>query len=126
MPYELRQWPRTVYPGETSDFPDALADIDVALRELRSQGPRPEGYQFKPLGTEKAGLWQLNFKSSSGKQIRFLYAPYHRVIVVFRIHKKSSAQEQKRAYELATKRKREADQIINTMGMSHVSPLTLH
>ena len=126
MAHELRQWPRTVYPGEVQEFPEAQADVDVALRELRTQGPRPEGYQFKPLGAKWAGLWQLNFKSSTGRQIRILYAPYERVIVVFRIHKKSSPQEQQRAYALAMKRKREAEHIISKSGMSHVGTITLH
>jgi len=127
MAHELRQWPRNVYPGEVlTDFPEAQADVDVALRELRTQGPRPDGYQFKTLGAAKAGLWQLNFKSSKGKQIRILYAPYDRVIVVFRIHKKSSPQEQQRAYALAMKRKREAEQIIKTSGMGHVGTLAVH
>lgn len=126
MSYDLRQWPHTVYPNEVGEFLDALADVDVALRELRSQGPRPEGYKFKPLGAAKEGLWQLNFKSSSRRQIRFLYAPYGRVIVVFRIHKKSSLPEQRRAYELAMKRKRQADELIRKLGMHHVSTLTVH
>jgi hypothetical protein len=125
MPYELRQWPRTVYPDEVADLFDAQADIDVALSELRTQGPRPEGYQFKPLGAVKGGLWQLNFKSS-GKQIRFLYAPYGNTIVIFRIHKKSSPQEQQRAYTQAMKRKRQAELIISSAGMSHVHNLTVH
>jgi hypothetical protein len=39
------------------------------------------------------------------RQVRLLYAPYDQTIVLFRIHKEGSPQEQSRAYELAKSRK---------------------
>ena len=41
------------------------------------------------------------------RQVRVLYAPYGQTIVLFRIHKKGSPQEQTRAYDLAKKRKQD-------------------
>lgn len=125
MPYDLRQWPDTVYPGEAQQLPMAVVAIDVALRALRMNGPRLDEYGFKPLGKELDGLWQINFKVNR-QQIRILYAPYGMAIVIFRIHKKSSDQEQQRAYKLAGKRKREADKIIKSKGISNVGHVTIH
>ena len=125
MAHKLRQWPNTVYPGELGEFPEAQVDIDVALLEMSKQGPAPAGYKVKNLGKSKGGLWQLNMKVE-GRQIRILYAPYGDVIFVFRIHKKSSDQEQQRAYDLAMKRKREVDRLIQQgAGKDHVG-LTIH
>jgi hypothetical protein len=55
-----------------------------------------------------AGLWQINLRAQK-RQVRILYAPYDQIIVLFRIHKKGSPQEQSRAYQLAMKRKRDYD-----------------
>lgn len=123
MPHELKQWPATVYPDETEEFPEAKPDIDVALLELHRQGPSPLGYHVKPLGKGKGGLWQMNLKVER-KQIRILYAPYKDSIVVFRIHKKGSPQEQQRAYTLAMSRKKEAEALMK--GGNHVHSLALH
>ena len=107
MPYDVRQWPATVYPGEMKkECPEAGADIDVLIRELARRGPSPAGYDVKTLGKGKEGLWQINLKVQK-RQIRILYAPYRETIVLFRIHNKGSPQEQRRAYSLAEKRKRE-------------------
>lgn len=126
MSYELRQWPGNVYPGECAEFPDAQADIDVALRALQRDGPQSEEFSFKTLGKAKGYLWQINLKVRK-KQIRILYAPYNRtMIIVFHIHKKSSPQEQQRAYEKAMRRKSQADQIIQFEGMKNVRPLAIH
>jgi hypothetical protein len=96
-----------VYPGEVkSECPEALPLIDVLLSNLRSQGPSPAGYRVKNLGQKKSGLWQINLKIQK-RQVRLLYAPYDQQIVLFRIHKKGSPQEQARAYELAARRKRQ-------------------
>jgi hypothetical protein len=125
MPYDLRQWPASIYPGEANEFPEARAEIDLVLRMLRAQGPQPDGYNFKHLGKALGGLWQINLKVK-GRQIRFLYAPYGRIIVIFRIHKKSSVQEQRRAYELAMSRKKQAEQIMRSTGGSDVKLPTIH
>jgi Phage derived protein Gp49-like (DUF891) len=107
MPHDVRQWPATVYPGEMQkECPEAEANIDVLVRELARRGPSPGGYDVKTLGKEKGGLWQIKLKVQK-RQIRILYAPYRETIVLFRIHKKGSPQEQQRAYSLAMKRKRE-------------------
>jgi hypothetical protein len=99
------------------------SDIDVALLELRRQGPSPLGYQVKNLGKSKGHLWQMNLKVNR-KQIRILYAPDKDKIVVFRIHKKGSPQEQQRAYLLAMARKKEAEEIMK--GGGHVGSLAVH
>src|SRR5215470_4365237 len=107
--YDVRRWPDSVYPGEVSaECPEAREVIDTLILRLRSQGPSPPGYQVKTLGAKMGGLWQINLRVMS-RQVRVLYAPYDRVIVIFRIHKKGSPQEQTRAYELAKRRKREYD-----------------
>jgi len=111
MAYDVRQWPTGVYPGEVnSECPEALATIDVMIREMRRQGPSPEGYHVKNLGKKKGGLWQINLKVEK-RQVRVLYAPYGNVIVLFRIHKKGSPQEQNRAYDLAGSRKSTYEQV---------------
>ena len=115
MAYSVRQWPPNVYPDELlSECPEAEATIDVLIGRMRSHGPRPPGYQVKALGKRHGGLWQLNLKVEK-RQVRILYAPYTLVIVIFRIHKKSSPQEQERAYELAKRRKREYEQGAGTL-----------
>ena len=128
MAHDLRQWPGNVYPEETDEFPDARADIDVALLRLRQQGPMPEGYEWKNLGRKSMeGLWQLNLKiAESGRQVRLLYAPYGRAIVLFHIHKKSSPQEQKRAYTKAKARKRKAENIMKQARNGHVGLPTIN
>jgi len=108
MPYDLCQWPDGVYPGELGQFQSPLADIDMALQTLKADGTRTEIYSVKNLGKLKEYLWQLNLRSD-GQQIRILFAPYNKMIVVFLIHKKSSPEEQQRAYKLAMKRKRQLD-----------------
>jgi hypothetical protein len=113
-----------VYPKEALEFPDAKEAIDVALRDLAKYGPAPDGHAFKPLGEKKGNLWQINIRVL-GRQIRILYSPYGDVIVIFRIHKKSSPQEQQREYELAMKRKREAERIVGTSAGYHGLP-TFH
>jgi hypothetical protein len=107
MPYDVRQWPPSVYPGEiNNECPEALEIIDALLANMRREGPSPEGYQVKALGKKKRGLWQINLKAEH-RQIRVLYAPDGQDIILFRIHKKGSPQEQNRAYELAKTRKLE-------------------
>jgi hypothetical protein len=122
MFFELRQWPASVYPRELKPFPEAKVDVDVALLALRREGPAPEGYTFKHLGKSKGYLWQINLKVvQSGRQVRILYAPYGRAIVVFHIHKKSSPQEQQAGYALAMSRKREAEKLMKQAGHSHAT-----
>jgi hypothetical protein len=105
MAYDLRQWPESVYPGEADDeCPEAIPVLDTLLLNLQSHGPSPPGYSVKNLGKKRNGLWQINLKVEK-RQVRVLYAPYGKTIVLFRIHKKSSPQEQIRAYELAADRK---------------------
>jgi hypothetical protein len=112
MPHDVKQWPTGVYPGEVdAECPEARAQIDALIFQMRKQGPSPDGYSHKHLGAAAGGLWQINLKVKK-RQIRILYAPYGQIIVLFRIHKKSSPQEQKRAYKLAKDRKREYEQSI--------------
>jgi hypothetical protein len=107
MAYEVLQWPGTVYPGEVNrECPEALEVIAVLIRNMCVSGPSPAGYQVKNLGRKMDGLWQINLKVQK-RQVRVLYAPYVQIIVLFRIHKKGSRQEQQRAYELAKDRKRD-------------------
>jgi hypothetical protein len=109
MAYDVRQWPASVYPGEVNaECPEALAMIDTLILRLRVHGPSPIGYQIKTLGAKMGGLWQINLRVMR-RQVRVLYAPYDRVVVIFRIHKKGSPQEQTRAYALAKRRKSEYD-----------------
>jgi hypothetical protein len=119
MPYTVCQWPKGVYPDEIrAECPEAEATIDVLIGKMRSAGPNPPGYQVKALGKKLGGLWQINLKVEK-RQVRILYAPYPETIVIFRIHKKSSPQEQKRAYESAQKRKREYEEQFGTSGRSN-------
>jgi hypothetical protein len=105
MAYDLLQWPASVYPGEANaECPEAIPTLDKLLLTLKAHGPSPPGYGFKNLGKGRKGLWQINLKVKK-RQVRVLYAPYGTSIVLFRIHKKSSPQEQERAYELAMSRK---------------------
>jgi hypothetical protein len=107
MGYETLQWPATVYPGEADDeCPEAIPTLDQLLLSLQRDGPSPSGYAVKTLGKARNGLWQINLKVEK-RQVRVLYAPYDKTIVLFRIHKKSSPQEQERAYVLAASRKSE-------------------
>jgi hypothetical protein len=125
MPYDLRQWPATVYPDEVSEFPEAIAEIDVALSALRDQGPQPAGFHVKNLGKAKSHLWQLNLKAEK-RQIRILYSPYKIAIVVFHIHKKSSPQEQQRAYAKAMARKSQAETQMRQAGNTHALLPSVH
>jgi hypothetical protein len=125
MPHELRQWPPSVYPTEIEEFPEAREAIDAALNEMRLQGPSPLGYHVKNLGRSKNFLWQLNLKVQK-RQIRILYAPYKNTIVVFRIHKKSSPQEQQDAYIVAMNRKKQAERLIQSAGGVTHGLTTLH
>lgn len=128
MLYKLYQWPASVYPGEADEIPDAKVDIDVALNSLKQFGPQRAEYGAKNLGKQKAYLWQINFKVNR-KQIRILYAPYAEAIVVFRIHTKTSPQEQKHAYELAVKRKKHVDLLVKQHGVrayEQLSCITIH
>jgi hypothetical protein len=107
MPHDVRQWPDSVYPGEVRDeCPEAETVIDTLILNLRCEGLSPEGYRAKNLGKRMGGLWQINLKVEK-RQVRVLYAPYGNTIVLFRIHKKGSRQEQQRAYGLAQQRKRD-------------------
>jgi hypothetical protein len=107
MGHTVKKWPSTVYPGEVdSECPEAKAVIDVLILQLEMQGPSPSGYHVKVLGKQLGQLWQINLKFQK-RQIRILYAPYGSYIVLFRIHKEGSPQEQERAYEIAKKRKAE-------------------
>jgi hypothetical protein len=118
MPYAISHWPATVYPGELdAECPEAREVIDVLLIAMMQEGPSPEGYAVKTLGRKMDGLWQVNLKVEK-RQVRLLYAPYGESIVLFRIHKKGSPQEQKRAYELAGRRKREYEHARRLIGQS--------
>lgn len=109
MAYTVRQFPASVYPGEVcNECPEAAPEIAALVGQMARQGPSPAGYQVKNLGQKMDGLWQINLKVAK-RQIRILYAPYGSDIVIFRIHKKSSPQEQTRAYNLAKQRKRQYD-----------------
>jgi hypothetical protein len=95
---------------------------------MEQQGPSPPGYSFKNLGKSKGSLWQINLKVKT-RQVRVLYAPYKDRIVLFRIHKKSSAAEQQRAYALAMKRKAEYEEKMKALearARTHVGSSTLH
>lgn len=112
MSHNVKQWPDTVYPGEVdSECPEARAVIDVLISQLSVQGPSPLGYHVKVLGKKMNQLWQINLKVET-RQIRVLYAPYGSDIILFRIHKKGSPQEQSRAYELAIKRKTDYQSVL--------------
>jgi transcriptional regulator with XRE-family HTH domain len=111
MAYTVSRWPLSVYPDEMADeCPEAEPEITVLILKLRQHGPKPIGYAHKVLGKRHNGLWQLSLKVRK-RQIRMLYAPYGNEIVLFRIHKKSSPQEQNRAYVLAAARKRRLNDI---------------
>jgi len=132
MPYDVRQWPASVYPGEVNaECPEALETIDALIRNFGRHGPSPDGYGVKTLGKKLDGLWQINLKAEK-RQVRVLYAPYGELIVLFRIHKKGSPQEQRRAYDLAGERKRafEAEKERNEReakkGEANVGRGTLH
>lgn len=115
MPYTVRKWPDTVYPGEVdAECPEAREVIDVLLRAMGQQGPSPDGYNVKTLGAKRDGLWQINLKFEK-KQVRILYAPYGEDILLFRVHKKGAPQEQQRAYELAGHRKRQYDETLRKL-----------
>jgi hypothetical protein len=118
MPHVVKQWPDSVYPDEVNDeCPEAREVIDVLIRRMRESGPSPDGYATKNLGKKMDGLWQVNLKVEK-RQVRVLYAPYGQTIVLFRIHKKGSPQEQQRAYDLAGKRKRAYDKQRQTAGQN--------
>lgn len=105
MAHDVLKWPQSVYPNEIDEeCPDAREIIDVLIMKMRAFGPSPEGYNVKNLGKRKGGLWQVNLKVEK-RQVRILYAPFKEKIVLFRIHKKGSPQEQERAYGLAQARK---------------------
>ncbi len=107
MPYDVLNYPDSVWPGEAlAECPEARASLSVLIRKMMDHGPSPGGYAIKTLGKAHGKLWQINLKVEK-RQVRVLYAPYIQKIVIFRIHKKSSPQEQQRAYALAAKRKRE-------------------
>lgn len=126
MAYDLRQWPATVHPGEVrSECPEAEAAIDVLIGRMQEFGPSPPGYASKPLGKSKGHLWQINLKVD-GRQVRILFAPFKQMIVLFRVHKKSSPQEQQRAYQLAIKRKREFEEELNKASRHHGGNRTVH
>jgi hypothetical protein len=129
MAHDVRQWPDTVYPGEIEDeCPEAREVIDALIRRMGEEGPSPDGYHdCKNLGRRMEGLWQLNLRIVGTKrQVRILYAPYGPTIVLFRIHKKSSPQEQRRAYDLAKARKREYEQRLLADRTRHDRNRTLH
>ncbi len=101
MAYDVLQWPGTIYPGEVdAECHEAREVIDVLLQAMGEHGPSPPGYRVKTLGKKLAGLWQIDLKVEQ-RQVRVLYSPYGQTVVLFRIHKKSSPQEQSRAYQLA-------------------------
>src|SRR6266852_4508101 len=107
MAYDVRQWPASVYPGEVNgECLEGREVIDTLILNLKAQGPSPAGYRVKTLGVTMGGLWQISLKVEK-RQVRVLYAPYGQMIILFRIHKKSSPQEKTRAYKLAKTRKRE-------------------
>jgi len=115
MPYALKQRPASVYPDEMRDeCPEAEVEIDVLLQSMAQHGPSPPGYAIKTLGAQLGGLWQANLKIEK-RQVRILYAPYGTDIVLFRIHKKSSPREQRRAYTLAMKRKAEYEEAVRAI-----------
>lgn len=113
--YALKKWPDKVYPGEIDKVWAADVAIDVCLNEIKQHGPAPHGYSTKHLGKKMRYIWQLNMKIK-GRQIRILYAQYDKIIVLLRIHKKSSPQEQQADYSLAISRKREVDAIMSSSG----------
>ena len=116
MAYVVRVYPPSVYPGEVNDeCPEATAQIDALIRAMNRQGPAPPGFAIKTLGKKLRGLWQANLKVEK-RQIRILFAPYDTNIVWFRIHKKSSPQEQQRAYALAIRRKLEYEEFRKRQG----------
>ncbi len=125
--YELNQWPESVYLDAEKGFMVAAiqAKVDLFLDSVRKEGPSPEAFSCKNLGKKLGGLWQANLKVNR-LQIRVLYAPYRRKIVVFLIHKKTSKQEQERAYKLAMKRKAEVDPIMKKGGIISDGPTTLN
>ncbi|HZR62865.1 MAG TPA: hypothetical protein VFA80_18120 [Xanthobacteraceae bacterium] len=110
MPYQVLQSPDSVFPGEVQkECPEAEGVVAILIQVLAAQGPSPEIYSVKTLGKEKGYLWQINLKVEK-RQVRVLYAPYGQRIVLFRIHKKGSPQEQQRAYDLAMRRKKEFEE----------------
>jgi hypothetical protein len=118
MPWQVLKWPGSVYPGEVDEeCPEARGVIDVLILRMGREGPSPKGYSVKNLGKRMEGLWQINLRV--GRQVRILYAPYELAIVIFRIHKKGSSQEQKRAYDSAKRRKQEYDNLRKQVQDNH-------
>ena len=112
MPHEVLQRPSTVFPGEAEgECPEAVGAILELIQAMQAEGPNPLGYGAENLGQGVHGLWQINLKVQK-RQVRILYAPDGDKIILFRIHKKSSAAEQRRAYAVAGKRKAEYEKIV--------------
>ena len=127
MPHAVLQFPAGIYPAEVeAECPEARATIAVLIGELGRHGPSPEGYSVKNLGKKKGYLWQINLKVEQ-RQVRVLYAPYKDKIVIFRLHKKGSPQEQQHAYDVAMKRKAEYDELQKKLEReSHGGSRTVH
>lgn len=123
--HTLKQWPDTVFPGEVDDFKEALPALTVLLMQMQAGGPSPLGYQVKNLGAKLNGLWQVNIRVDR-RQIRVLFAPYSDHIVVFHIHKKSSPQEQQRAYATAKARKTDFERIKRNGGFRFDTLRSIH
>lgn len=123
--HTLKQWPDRVFPEEANDFEEALPALTVLLMQMISYGPYPPGYEVKNLGKRQGGLWQVNIRVNR-KQIRILFAPYGDHIVLFHIHKKSSPQEQNRAYGTAIRRKADFERIKINGGFSFDTLRSVH
>jgi hypothetical protein len=125
MKYNALEYPVGVVAEGEDECPEAIALIAVLIGRLEAVGPSPEEYNVKNLGKKQDGLWQINMKIE-GRQVRVLYAPYDRNIVLFCIHKKSSPQEQTRGYTTAKRRKAEYEKHLKAARGSHGGNRTLH
>jgi phage-related protein len=114
MGYEIKQWPGSVEKSEIRALPLAAESaLLVMLREMRKCGPMPEEYNVKPLKKHLHGLRQVNLKVNN-EQIRVLFSVYGSIIVVFHVFKKTSPQIEKRGYEKALSRKKQAEFMIGS------------
>jgi phage-related protein len=112
MSYEIKQWPGSVSKSEIGALPLAAESaVLLMLKEMAKRGPMPQEYGIKPLKNHLHGLKQANLKVNK-EQIRVLFSVYGSQIVVFHVFKKTSPQVEKRGYQKALDRKKQAETLM--------------
>ena len=113
MPYELKQWPSSIQ-NEVEELPtEAKASVLVMLRGMSQRGPWLPEYKIKPLPRHLHGLNQVNLRNKK-EQIRVLFFVSGNMVVIVRVFKKTSPQEEQQAYKLAAARMRTAKAILES------------